>query len=473
MKWVAKYNLVFLGLLVTLAFGIFVGTTSAATQVLVLELEGPIGPASSDFIVRGIAKAEETRAEAVIIQMNTPGGLDSSMRDIIKKILTSTIPVVTFVFPSGSRAASAGTYILYASHIAAMAPATNLGAATPVQLAPQGLPGGGKEKGPEPVSEKDNKSKKEDLKDQQDKDAGGYQPGSAIERKIVNDAVAYIRGLAKMRNRNVEWAEKAVREGVSLTAQDALAAKIVDLVVTDLDELLEKIDGREVDVVGNIKKLETKDAQIEVVKPDWLNRVLGIITNPNVAYILMLLGVYGLFFELSNPGNVLPGVAGAICLLLAFYALQVLPVDYAGVALILVGIAFMVGEMFVSSFGALGIGGVIAFIIGSMILMDTNVEAFELSTPLVVSVAVITSAFFMGVVAMAIKQRRRPVVSGREELLGNTGQATEAFSEEGIIHIHGENWRARSPHPVAKEQTVKVLDVDGLVLIVEPLTEEN
>lgn len=450
------------------------GSASAATRALVLELDGPIGPASSDFIVRGISKAEDSQAEVVIIQMNTPGGLDSSMRDIIKKILTSTVPVIGFVFPSGSRAASAGTYILYASHIAAMAPATNLGAATPVQLAPQGLPGGGKEKEPEPAQSKKNKSDEaDDKKDPQENGDGGHQPGSAMERKIINDAVAYIRGLATLRKRNGDWAEEAVRKGVSLTAEDALNANVVDLIVTDLDELLREVDGKEVDVVGNIKKLSTKDALVEVVKPDWLNKVLGIITNPNVAYILMLLGVYGLFFELSNPGHVLPGVAGAICLLLAFYALQVLPVNYAGVALIMLGIAFMVGEMFVPSFGALGIGGVIAFVIGSMILMDTNVEAYELSTPLVAAVAAISSAFFMGVVAMAIRQRRRPVVSGREEMLGDTGQAVDAFSEDGTIHIHGEVWRARSTQPITKDQRVKVLDIDGLVLVVEPVTEES
>ncbi len=426
-----------------------------------------IGPASSDFIIRGIERAEERGAELVILRLNTPGGLDSAMRDIIQKILASRVPVVTYVAPSGARAASAGTYILYASHVAAMAPATNLGAATPVQVGPGGI-GDEDHKPGKPAKDA------EDQEDQTEKGDGDKQaaaPGSAMERKLVNDAVAYIRGLAKLRGRNAEWAEKAVRQAESLTAEDALEQNVIDLVARNVDDLLQQLNGRSVETAAGGVTLQTSEIEIETLEPDWRSRLLAVITNPNVAYILMLVGVYGLMFELSNPGSVFPGVTGAICLLLALYAFQVLPVNYAGMALILLGISLMIGELFVPSFGVLGIGGTIAFIVGSIILVETDIEAFQISLPVIVSVTAVTALLIFVVIALALKQRRRPVVSGREEMFGAVGEATSDFTDEGQIHIHGELWQARTNQPVGKGQRVRVTDIDGLTLLVEPLVK--
>ncbi|MDJ0956933.1 MAG: nodulation protein NfeD [Arenicellales bacterium] len=439
-------------------------------RAIVLEVEGVIGPASNDFIVRGIEQAEESGAVLVILRMNTPGGLDTSMRDIIQKILASRVPVVSYVAPPGSRAASAGTYIMYASHIAAMAPATNLGSATPVTMSPGGI---GRD--PEPPGRRDDeekaKSEESTEKESDETEAEDKPPelDTAMERKVVNDAVAYIKGLARLRKRDEKWAEDAVRSAVNLTAEDALQRNVIDIVAKDLDGLMEQLDGRTVELQSGEVTLNTKDLKLETIEPDWRTKLLAIITNPNVAYILMLLGVYGLFFELSNPGSIFPGVVGAICLLLALYSFQVLPVNYAGVALILLGIAFMVGELFMPSFGVLGIGGTIAFVVGSLILMETEVEAFQLSMTLIVTVTIITVLFVFTLIAMAVRQRKKPVVSGREQMIGDIGEATSDFAGIGNIHIHGELWSARSDQPVRKGQHVKVRELDGLILVVEPL----
>ena len=302
--------------------------------------------------------------------------------------------MVGYVAPPGSRAASAGTYIMYASHVAAMAPATNLGSATPVSLSPAGI-GGGKDPARPADKEEDDESKHADEQPAAENGAVEKPPklDSAMERKVVNDAAAYIKGLARLRGRNERWAEDAVRSAVNLTAEDALEQGVIDLVAKDVPDLLAQLDGRKVELQHGEVILETAGvAVIETVEPDWRTRLLAIITNPNVAYMLMLLGVYGLFFELSNPGNLFPGVLGAICLLLALYAFQVLPVNYAGLALILLGMAFMVGELFVPSFGALGIGGAAAFVVGSLILMETDVAAFQISLPLIVAVTAVTAA---------------------------------------------------------------------------------
>lgn len=442
-------------------------------RILLLEVEGTIGPAVSDFVRRGIERGEETDAEVVILRMDTPGGLDAAMRQIIQKIVSATVPVVTYVAPSGARAASAGTYILYASHVAAMAPATNVGAATPVKVGPGSLPGGQDDtpqtNDDQGGDDKDKEKDKDKDKDQESKAA----PKGAMERKIVNDAVAYIRGLAQMRGRNAEWAEQAVREAASLSAQDALTREVIDFVATDTLALVEKLEGFEVEVLGQTRTIRTEGLSVKTLEPDWRSELLSIITDPNVAYILMLLGVYGLFFELSNPGAILPGVAGVISLLLALYAFQVLPVNYAGVGLILLGIAFMVGEMFMPSFGALGIGGAIAFIIGSLIMMDTELEGYTLSVPLVVTFAAVSAAFFMIAMRMALRQRKQSIVSGQESIIGSVAEAVESFEREGRVRLQGELWTARTSRPVKQGEHVKVQGIDGLTLSVEPLGEQQ
>jgi membrane-bound serine protease (ClpP class) len=386
--------------------------------------------------------------------VDTPGGLDASMRVIVQRILAAEIPVVTWVAPSGARAASAGTFIMYASHVAAMAPATNLGAATPVSIGATGT-------GKPPAEEGDDEAE------------GKRKPGTAMERKAINDATAYIHGLAELRGRNVEWAERAVTEAASLSAEDAVQQNVVDLVVADLDGLLGALDGRVVEIKEREVTLATDGLEVIEQVPDWRSELLAIITNPNVAYMLMLLGIYGIFFELANPGAIVPGVIGAIALVLALYAFHVLPVNYAGVALVLIGMAFMVAEVFMPSFGALGIGGLAAFVAGSIILLDTEVAAFSLSLPLVIALALTSLAFMMFVTGLALRQRRRPVVSGREQLIGGVGEALEAFAGEGRVHAHGETWSARSRVPVGAGQAVRITAIDGLVLEVEPLDKES
>jgi membrane-bound serine protease (ClpP class) len=420
-------------------------------RAVVLEIDGVIGPASSDYVQRNLRKAAEEGAALVIIRINTPGGLDSAMREIIQAIISSPVPVASYVAPSGARAASAGTYILYASHIAAMAPATNLGAATPVRIATPLASGGGE------------KSKKSSASpDEED--------GDAMAHKIINDAVAYIQGLAKMRGRNAEWAEKAVREAASLPAEEALKMGVIDTVAKDIPDLLSQIDGKAMLVAGREKVLHTRGLTVEEMAPDWRSKLLAIISDPNVAYVLMLVGIYGIIYEIANPGMVLPGVAGAISLLLAMFAFQVMPVNYAGVGLIILGIAFMVGEALMPSFGSLGIGGLIAFVIGSVILIDTDVPGYGISPGLIAALSLASAAFLIFVVGMALKARRRPVVSGREELIGGTGVALENFDGDGHIRIHSEIWNARSGVPLRKGQQVRVIAMEGLILKVEPVT---
>ncbi|OGT75146.1 MAG: serine protease [Gammaproteobacteria bacterium RIFCSPLOWO2_12_47_11] len=441
---------------------------------VILHVNDAIGPAINDYIHRGLQSTVERNAAVVILQLDTPGGLDTSMRDIIRDIIASPVPVILYVSPSGARAASAGTYMMYAAHIAAMAPGTNLGAATPVQIG--GFPDIGPS-APEKEKERDRKKDEagvdEDSEETEVKEEPPPVTGDAMTKKMVNDAIAYIRSLAEMRGRNADWAEKAVREGASLSSEKALQQGVIDIIAKDIDELLVKADGWRVNVVGQDITLDTKDLELVYIEPDWRNEFLSVITNPNIAYILMLLGIYGLFFELYNPGFVLPGVVGAICLLMALYAMQVLPVNYAGLGLIILGIAFMVAEVFAPSFGALGIGGVISFVIGSIILFDTDGSNIQVAIPVIVTVTVISSAFFLVALRLVIAAQRKPVVSGKEEMLGSIGEVLEDFEHDGRIHVHGEIWQAQSWSPLKRGDKVKVTAIDGLILHVKPLTEEN
>lgn len=432
--------------------GVFINSVLAndiSTPVYQLSIKGVIGPATDDYIERALETATLNNAELVVLLMDTPGGLDSAMRGIIKNITNSPVPVATYVAPTGARAASAGTYILYASHIAAMSPATNLGAATPVQI-------GGISPSEIKKKDKDDKSTPDDNK-------------TTLERKVINDAVAYIRGLAQLHNRNQDWAEKAVREAASLPASDALKQNVIDVIASNVADLLKQIDGREVLVRGQKQKLKTAGLILKEINPDWRSRFLSVITNPNIAYILMLVGIYGLIFEFSNPGAIVPGTVGAICLLLAMYSFQLLPINYAGMALILLGVALMVGEAFEPSFGILGIGGVVAFVFGSIILIDTEAPGFGIDISVIATFAVTSVILFVFIIGMVIKARRQPVVSGMEELLGAEATVIESFEQTGRVNIHSENWNAVCKTPLRKGQHVKVTGIEGLTLQIEPL----
>jgi len=435
-------------------------------KALVFPVRDAIGPATSDYFVRTLKSAPERGAALVIVEMDTPGGLDTAMRDMIQAVLASPVPVVTYVSPAGARAASAGTYLMYASHVAAMAPATNLGAATPVPV------GGGAEPpaSPQPADEPEGTSPQDGKEKSPQGGPSGKppEPASSAERKAVNDAVAYIRGLAELRGRNADWAEAAVRSGASLSASAALEQGVIDLIARDHADLLRQLDGRRLQIADQQIELDTAGMTLERVEPDWRTELLSVLTNPNVAYLLMLIGIYGLLLEGYNPGALLPGVAGAICLLLALYAFQVLSVNYAGLGLILLGLVLIVAEAFAPSFGALGLGGILAFVIGSIILMDSDVPGYQVNRQLIGAIAFVGAGAALGMVTYFMRARRRAVVTGVERMLAEQAVALTDFDGQGQVRVRGEIWNAVSPKPVRAGQVLRITRVDGLTLEVEP-----
>ena len=428
----------------SLGSGIQANTPAPA---IVLHLDGAIGPASADYVTRGLRAGAERKAPLVILRMDTPGGLDTSMREIIRAILASPVPVASYVGPSGARAASAGTFILYASHIAAMAPGTNLGAATPVQIGAVPSPDEGKD---------------------------AKQSQSHMEAKVINDAVAYIRSLAELRGRNADWAEKAVREAASLSAPAALKAHVIDIEADDLHDLLGQMHGRLVTVGGRSVKIDSARLALESVAPDWRTQMLAAITNPNVALLLMMIGVYGMIFEFMNPGSFLPGTLGAICLLTGLYAFAVLPVNLAGLALILLGIGMLIAEGFLFSHGILGTGGVVAFALGASILVDAEMPEFQISWSLIGGIAVASAGFILLIVRTAFGARRRKVVSGPEEMVGACGTVLDWYDGQGHVFVHGERWSATGDRQLSKGQAVRVTGLSGLTVeVAHDATKED
>ncbi len=437
-------------------FTLLYGVSVLASNVWVLRIEGGIGPGSAGYFISAVEDAQINDVDLIVLSLDTPGGLDQSMRDMIKVILASRIPVVTYVSPKGSRAASAGTYIMYASHVAAMAPATNIGSSTPVSL-------GGASPVPMPTQPEDTDN--EEQKSQ--------SSGSAMERKVINDAVAYIRGLAQLRKRNVEWAEQTVRDATNLPSSDALEMNVIDIIATDLDDLLGQLQGRQVKIGDKDIVLNLTNISIEERLPDWRDNFLTTITNPNIAYVLLMIGMYGLILEFYNPGMGVPGVVGIISLLVAAFALQMLPVSYVGLALILLGVGLMIVEAVSPSFGIFGLGGVAAFVLGSIMLIDTELPIYQISVPLIAAMATASAAVFVFTLAFALRARNQPVSAGSEVFPGSSAVVAEDFDHLGMVRFEGELWQASTSRPLTKGSIVKIKARQGLVLELEPDNQQE
>ena len=448
--------------------GVAAEDEAARSEVWVVDLDGAVGPASADLVIRAIEDASEANAEALVIRMDTPGGLDKSMRDLVKAILAADVPVITYVSPDGARAASAGTYIAYASHIAAMAPATNIGSSTPVSIAPAGPSPNPRPPSPAPKPE----GSGEEPQDEEPEPAA--EPAAdAMTKKVVNDAVAYLQSLAEKRGRNIEWAEKTVREGANVRATEAVEQNIVDLLAPNLAALLADLDGREVSIGDEVRVLATANAELRFVETDWRHELLSIITDPSIAYGLLIIGVYGLILEFYNPGMLFPAATGIICLLLGAYGLQMLPVNYAGLALIVIGLGMLIAEAVTPTYGVLGVGGVIAFVMGSVMLMDTDLPGYQLPLPIIAGFAVSAGGIAFFVIGSAVRARRSRVVTGQESMVGAEALVLEDFESEGAVRAFGEIWRAESDAPLKKDEQVRIKAVNGLVLRVEGLSVES
>ncbi len=417
----------FIVLMITLTVGLFSQTIRAERDsAMVIELEGPISPGTDLFVTRGIKQAQRNEYSLVIIRLDTPGGLVTSMRNIVKTILNSPVPVVVYVAPRGARAASAGVMITIAAHVAAMAPQTNIGAAHPVS-------------------------------------AGGKEINKTMSEKVVNDMVAYARSIAKDRKKNQDWVEKAIRESVSITADVAVKEKVIDLVARDIDELLALLEGREIVLDKNVVTLETKDLKLVYVTPGWRDNVLKTISNPNIAYILMMIGLAGLYFELSQPGAILPGVVGSISLILAFFSFQTLPVNYAGLLLIALAIIFFIAEVKVTSYGLLSLAGLVSLTLGSIMLFENVGVSLRLMLPTIA----LTGGFFVATAFFAFRAYRTKPEGGREGLIGRIGVVEEKINPEGLIFAHGEYWKASSDEVLEEGDNVRIIGSGGLKVIVE------
>lgn len=413
----------------------FAPLTFAAEKAILLDLDGPIGPAAQDYVKRGIVYANDQHAGAIILQLNTPGGIDSAMRGICQAIVNSPIPVIAYVAPSGARAASAGTFIVYASQLAVMAPGTNIGAASPINLFSN--------------------------------DTAEKKVLSTREKKAINDAAAYIRSLAQTNGRNAEWAELAVRDAVSISAEEAKKLNVINDIAINYNDLLQKMDGHSITLLGTANTIHSKGLQVEQIQHDWRYTFLSFVTDPTIAYLLFLIAIYGLFFEFSNPGMVLPGITGIIALLLALYAFQLMPINYAGLTLILLGVSFMIIEVYISSFGMLGLGGVIAFILGSILLFDVHDPQYHIALGVILIMSALTLLFFLLLLNLAIRSHKKAVVTGKEGLIGREGIVLSVMNKQVVVRVLGEVWEAETNHPVVEGDTIKVVAVHGLKLTIE------